>query len=78
MGQMRNNALRATALLTGCIGLAAFVLACSKPADNSTAGAEATIQRQKRTGSRPPEQARAMMVRIGTGVAKLTPPMSRT
>lgn len=47
MGRMRKKALRALALLTGCIGLAAFVLACSKPADNSTAGAEATIQRQE-------------------------------
>jgi ketosteroid isomerase-like protein len=47
MGRMRKKALQALALLTGCIGLAAFVLACSKPADNSTAAAEVTIQRQE-------------------------------
>jgi ketosteroid isomerase-like protein len=44
---MRKKALRAIALLTGCVGLVVSMLACSKAAGNSPAGAEATIQREE-------------------------------
>lgn len=42
MVRMRKKAFRAIALLTGCVGLVASMLACSKAADNSPASAAAT------------------------------------
>jgi ketosteroid isomerase-like protein len=82
MGRMRKKALRALALLAGCIGLAASVLACSKPADNPPAAAEATIQRNeaawlKAIGTR---QLDATVSYYGDGAVLLAPnvPIAQT